>query len=217
MSMAENATHASTPSVVKGPSWPTRVSQTLFRSRSGRVAMSVIGVFLGFEIVRYGLIVFKGEPTPTTVTLASPATIGDLTKLSDQSVTKNLLEELRGGIEHPFGAVYEDSQRTGEFVVVWGGTGTLLGGDSVNTELNGFFSSTNAGISGQTIEARADVSAGPTGGVAQCENVYGSGGSFRVCGWLGRGGLLGFIFTGYLPAEADALLPNVLSGIVQAQ
>jgi hypothetical protein len=156
------------------------------------------------------------SPQAGPVRLTDPNQIGDLVKSADQSSAATLRATLTtGGIEEPFAAVYEDTATSGRQVVVWGGTGPIFGAGSTQAQLDGFFSSAGKQLSGGTISERGPVSPGTVGGVAECEKVSGMGVAMALCAWIGDDALVGFIFTGYAPAEAGSAMPEILSAIVK--
>lgn len=204
------------------------------KSRTGLIIaiVAIVVLVLCGGLVAVGIAVYNarddigGTTSPTGsapvtapaagVSLEAPNQIGDLKKSADQSRADTLRSTLtNGGIEEPFAVVYEDTAQAGRQVIVWGGTGPIFGTGSRQAQLNGFFSSAGAQLSGGTISDRAPVSAGSVGGLAECEKVSGMGVAMSLCAWIGEDALVGFILTGYSPAEAGEAVPEILSAIVK--
>src|SRR5438874_1828301 len=82
-------------------------------------------------------------PPPTTkISFNAPDRIGVLRKSSDQSRASGLKDSMStAGLENPFAVMYEESTNKGHLAVVWGGTGSALGGSNANSQLDAFFGS----------------------------------------------------------------------------
>jgi hypothetical protein len=118
------------------------------------------------------------------------------------------------GLTDPFTVVYDDTTAAGRRVIVWGGTGALFGIGTPDKELDSFFSSAGASLSGGTVGPRIDVAPGSVGGKAQCAKISGLGATASMCAWSGDKALLGFIFNGITPEKSGQEVQSMLPAIV---
>jgi hypothetical protein len=155
------------------------------------------------------------DATQVATSLSAPDTIGQLRKRADQSALKQALAKLsNGGVEHPFGVIYDDAAAPGRTAIVWGTVGKAFGMGAAQTRLDSAFSSTSPLTGTAGFGPRTDVDPGAVSGKAQCAKTEGLGVAMTVCFWSGSDALLGFMFGGLGLNEGKERLLAMLPAIV---
>jgi len=153
------------------------------------------------------------SPVSYRYRMATPAQIGTLSRLDDQSPVEQFRAEVaQGGVEQPYAAIYADP--ASDSAIAWGGVGTPYGKGTPTSRLDAFFVTASRNVGGGTAGPRVDVDPGGLGGKAQCASVAGVGITMVVCGWSGDRALLGFEFSAGSLDQDRQLMASMLAAIV---
>jgi hypothetical protein len=151
--------------------------------------------------------------------LASPQAIGvHLVKSVSQLDAGVALDGLRSrGDLFAYASEYNDP--FGNTVTVWGSIVWPLFEENAQAKFDSFFSTEQLVYPARPLSGRAPIATGSAGGQAECASITsitpgGASVSGAVCKWVGSDMWLEMLFLGFSRSDSDALVPGLLSAIV---
>ncbi|MER7276109.1 hypothetical protein ABT369_16795 [Dactylosporangium sp. NPDC000244] len=141
-------------------------------------------------------------PKTPKVTLTDPATIGNWKKQSNQDQAKTMSQQMTdAGVQNPFAAQYQNTQKTSQVVVAWGGTGSGFSIGGPDKQLKDFFDGAFKSLGGTGSDS-TPFDPGKLGGKAECQKTDATGVTLSICAWVGTDALLAFMFNPMEPSAA---------------